>query len=145
MHTAQTIYYQENLAFCVQLCTVAHFQGFLSLPWFSCSLVFFPYLEAELNQIWRNFVLCMEKKGDFVYFYLFIHRRCSISILVVVPIFKLLKWWGQGNIHLRAQFQTSRPPSLPLSHMRNCAFVIFLFGPYSECKQHQENQTLLGF
>ncbi len=40
---AQTIYFPENLAFCFQLCTVAHFVGFLPLPWFSCSLVFFPY------------------------------------------------------------------------------------------------------
>jgi hypothetical protein len=40
---AQTIYYQENLAFCFQLCTVAHFVGYLPLPWFSCTLVFFPY------------------------------------------------------------------------------------------------------
>jgi hypothetical protein len=32
---SQTIYYQENLAFCFQLCTVAQFiGGFLSLPWF---------------------------------------------------------------------------------------------------------------
>jgi hypothetical protein len=40
---AQTSFYQENLAFCFQLCTVTHFVGFLPLPWFSCSLVFFPY------------------------------------------------------------------------------------------------------
>ena len=40
---AQTTYNQENLAFCFQLCTVAHFVGFLLLPWFSSSLVFFPY------------------------------------------------------------------------------------------------------
>jgi hypothetical protein len=39
---AQTSFYQENLAFCFQLCTVTHFVGFLLLPWFSCSLVFFP-------------------------------------------------------------------------------------------------------
>ncbi len=32
-----------NLAFCFQLCTVAHFVGYLQLPWFSCSLVFFPF------------------------------------------------------------------------------------------------------
>ncbi len=38
---AQTIYYQENLAFCFQLCTVAHFVGFLLLSWFSSSLGFF--------------------------------------------------------------------------------------------------------
>jgi hypothetical protein len=40
---AQTSFYQENLAFYFQLCTVTHFVGFLLLPWFSCSLVFFPY------------------------------------------------------------------------------------------------------
>ena len=40
---AQTTYNQENLAFCFQLCTVAHFVGLLLLPWFSSSLVFFPY------------------------------------------------------------------------------------------------------
>ncbi len=40
---AQTSFYQENLAFCFQLCTVTHFVGFLLLPWFSCSLVFLPY------------------------------------------------------------------------------------------------------
>ncbi len=40
---AQSIYYQENLAFCFQLCTAAHFVGYLPLPWFSCSLVVFPY------------------------------------------------------------------------------------------------------
>ncbi len=40
---AQTTYIQENLAFCFQLCTVAHFVGLLLLPWFSSSLVFFPY------------------------------------------------------------------------------------------------------
>jgi hypothetical protein len=34
---AQTTYNQENLAFCFQLCTVAHFVGFLMLPWFSSS------------------------------------------------------------------------------------------------------------
>jgi hypothetical protein len=37
---AQTSFYQENLAFCFQLCTVTHFVGFLLLPWFSSSLVF---------------------------------------------------------------------------------------------------------
>jgi hypothetical protein len=36
---SQTIYYQENLAFCFQLCTV--YVGYL--PWFFCSLVFFLY------------------------------------------------------------------------------------------------------
>jgi hypothetical protein len=37
----QTSFYQENLAFCFQLCTlVTHFVGFLLLPWFSSSLVF---------------------------------------------------------------------------------------------------------
>jgi hypothetical protein len=40
---AQTTYNQENLAFCFQLCTVPHFVGFQLLPWFSSSLVFFPY------------------------------------------------------------------------------------------------------
>ena len=40
---AQTTYNQENLAFCFQLCTVAHFVGLLLLPWFSSSLVVFPY------------------------------------------------------------------------------------------------------
>ncbi len=40
---AQTTYNQENLAFCFQLCTVAHLVGLLLLPWFSSSLVFFPY------------------------------------------------------------------------------------------------------
>ncbi len=44
---AQTIYYWENLAFCLQLCTVAHFVGFLPLPWFSCSLDFFPYMQRR--------------------------------------------------------------------------------------------------
>jgi hypothetical protein len=42
-HAVQTTYNQESLAFCFQLCTVAHFVGFLLLPWFSSSLVFFPY------------------------------------------------------------------------------------------------------
>ncbi len=39
---AQTICNPENQGFCFQLCTVAHFIGILLLPWFSCSLVYFP-------------------------------------------------------------------------------------------------------
>ncbi len=57
---AQTSFYQENLAFCFQLCTVMHFVGFLPLPWFSCSLFFFPYSWIRFG---RFFVLCMEKKA----------------------------------------------------------------------------------
>ncbi len=56
---AQTSFYQENLAFSFQLCTVPHFLGFILLPWFSCSLVFFPYSWIRFGGF---FVLCMEKK-----------------------------------------------------------------------------------
>ncbi len=58
---AQTSFYQENLTFCFQLCTVTHFIGFLPLPWFSCSFVFFPYSCIRFGGF---FVLCMEKKVD---------------------------------------------------------------------------------
>jgi hypothetical protein len=67
---AQTIYYQdfqENLAFCVQLCTVT-------------SLVFFPYS-------FGGFLCVMygeESGGDFVYF-LFVFVFC---------FFKLCLRWG---------------------------------------------------
>jgi hypothetical protein len=63
---AQTSFYQENLAFCFQLCTVTHFVGFLPLPWFSCSLVFFPYSCIRFGGF---FVSCMEKNvgGLFVW------------------------------------------------------------------------------
>jgi hypothetical protein len=55
---AQTIYYQENLAFCFQLCTVAHFLGYLPLTWFSCFLVFFLYRQ---NRFSGYCVLSVEK------------------------------------------------------------------------------------
>jgi hypothetical protein len=45
---AQTIFYQENLAFCFQLCTVTHLVGFLPLPWFSFSLFFSLTAESDL-------------------------------------------------------------------------------------------------
>ncbi len=61
---AQTSFYQENLAFCFQLCTVTHFVGFPPLPWFSCSLVFFPYSWIRFG---RFFVLCLEKKVGGLY------------------------------------------------------------------------------
>ncbi len=61
---AQTSFYQENLAFCFQLCTVTHFVGFLPLPWVSCSLVFFPYSWIRFG---RFFVFCMEKKVGGLY------------------------------------------------------------------------------
>ncbi len=61
---AQTSFYQENLAFCFQLCTVTHFVGFLPLPWFSCSLVFFPYSWIRVGGF---FVLCMNKKEGGLY------------------------------------------------------------------------------
>jgi hypothetical protein len=47
----------RKLAFCFQLCTVTHFVGFLPLPWFSCSLVFFPYSCIRFGGF---FVSCME-------------------------------------------------------------------------------------
>ncbi len=57
---AQTTYNQENLAFCFQLCTVAHFVGLLLLPWFSSSLVFFPY-----SWFGGFFVICVLKCKTF--------------------------------------------------------------------------------
>ncbi len=53
----------ENLAFC---CHSRAFCWFFAAPLVSCSLVFFLFI-------------CL------------LFRRCSISILVVFPIFKLLK------------------------------------------------------
>ncbi len=63
---AQTSFCQENLAFCFQLCTVTHFVGFLPLPWFSCSLVFFPY---SCNRFGGFFVSCMEKNVGGLYLF----------------------------------------------------------------------------
>ncbi len=68
---AQTTYNQENLAFCFKLCTVTHFVGFLPLPWFSSSLVVFPYSWFRFGGF---FVLCMEKKPT-----LFLkHMYCTV-------------------------------------------------------------------
>jgi hypothetical protein len=44
---SQTAYKPESQGFCFQLCTSAHFQGFLPLPWFSCFLVFSPSAEVR--------------------------------------------------------------------------------------------------
>jgi hypothetical protein len=53
-----------NLALCFQLCTVAHFVGFLPFLCFSCSVVFFPY---SLIRFGGFCVLCIEKKVGGMY------------------------------------------------------------------------------
>jgi hypothetical protein len=70
---AQTTYKQENLAFCFQLCTVAHFVGFLLLPWFSsltadladflCQLKTFKiiFVSPPLPAIPRHFKVFLEE------------------------------------------------------------------------------------
>jgi hypothetical protein len=50
---AQTSFYQENLAFCFQLCTVTH-----AFRWFSAAplvFLFLGLLPLQLYQIWRIF------------------------------------------------------------------------------------------
>jgi len=49
---AQTIYYQKNLAFCFQLCTVAPFVGFLPLVF-----LYLGFLPLQHNLIWL--ILCV--------------------------------------------------------------------------------------
>jgi hypothetical protein len=49
---AQTTFYQENLAFCFQLCTVTHLVGFSAAP---LVFLFLCLLPLQLNQIWRIF------------------------------------------------------------------------------------------
>jgi hypothetical protein len=62
----------RNLAFCCQLCSVAHLVGFLPLPWFLVS--WFSSLTTAETRFGGFYTLCMEKKvgegGDFVYFLL---------------------------------------------------------------------------
>jgi hypothetical protein len=62
---------------------------------------------------------CTGGGGLCLHFICLLFRWCSISILVVFPISKLLK----GNI------------------LHACVFVIVLLGPYFRCKQLQENQA----
>ncbi len=96
-----------SLSFCCSL-------GFL-VPWFS-------FLTAESNladvvcYVWRR-----RWGGTFLLF-----RRCSISILVVFPIFKLLKMMRPRQHPLAGSILNLQAPSLLLFHA--CIFVIFLYG-----------------
>jgi len=77
---AQTTYNQENLAFCFKLCTVTHLVGFLPLPWFSCSLVFFPYSWISFEGF---FMWCIKKKVSGLYLFV-----CFLAIFNFDNMFK---------------------------------------------------------
>jgi hypothetical protein len=59
---AQTSFYQENLAFCFQLCTVFCCSPSFLVPWFS-------YLTAETDlQIWQIFFVMYGEEGGWTLF-----------------------------------------------------------------------------
>ncbi len=84
----------RNLAICFQLCTVTHFVGFLPLPWFSCSLVFFPYSWISFGGF---FMSCIKKKVGGLYLFVcknYISLTClngllTNGIFLVGPCFSM--------------------------------------------------------
>jgi 4-amino-4-deoxy-L-arabinose transferase-like glycosyltransferase len=94
---AQTIYYQENLAFCFShaqsrttlvFCRSLGFLGFLGflVPWFSCSLVFLflGFLPLQMNQIWRILSVIQGEEGERT---LFVCLQNYISMICLNVIF----------------------------------------------------------
>jgi hypothetical protein len=69
--------------------------------WFSAAplgFLFLGFLPLQLNQIWQILCVMYEEEGggggggDFVLLFIcLLFRRCSVSILVIFPIFRLLK------------------------------------------------------
>jgi hypothetical protein len=106
---AQTIYYQDSLAFWLKLCTFAHFIGFLPLPWFL--VPWFSSLTAKSDLADFVFYVWRRRWGGGGFVCLFVCKNYISLICLNVFCAKIL-------IRLEQKF-------------------IFLFGSYFRCKQLQ--------